>query len=563
MAEAPKHLRLGDLLLQAGAISETSLQAALQEQKGSFMRLGEILLKNGWLTEKQLAEALSRQMKIPLVSLARYKPNPEALKAIPEAVARRLEVVPLSVLENGSVTVAMSDPLNVLALDELRMTTGRTFELSVATISDVRRAFDQFYKVQTSLEEAIVEGMEDRKGGPSALDGSLNLVDISVDDAPVVKLVNNVLEQAVREGASDIHIEGFERNSRVRFRIDGTLFDALEYPKNLHPAVCSRIKIMSGMDISERRKPQDGRLLVRILNRRVDLRVSSLPALYGEKMVLRLLDQENAMVGLEKLGLEPQERGLVEDMIAFPYGIVLVTGPTGSGKSTSLYSLLEMLNSPEVNIITVEDPVEYTIQGVNQVQVNEKAGLTFSETLRSILRQDPDKIMVGEIRDQETAQLAIRAALTGHLVLSTLHTNDAPSAVARLVDMGIQPFMVASALVAVVAQRLVRRLCPACRKSQELPPQVLRGFGIPEGSVTYAPVGCEECRNTGYKGRTALFEILLVDEELRRGVVENLPSHMLRQMAVAKGMITLRQAGVRKVLAGITSVEEMMSETMQ
>lgn len=563
MAEVQRHLRLGDLLVQAGAISEVNLESALQEQKGSFLRLGEILLKNGWLTEKQLAEALSRQMKIPLVSLARYRPSPEALKIIPESLARRLEVVPLSILETEAVSVAMSDPLNVLALDELRMVTGRNIELSVATASDIRRAFDQFYRVQASLEEAMVEVMEDRKSSGIGTDGGLNLLDISVDDAPVVKLVNNILEQAVREGASDIHIEGFERNSRVRFRIDGTLFDALEYPKNLHPAVCSRIKIMSGMDISERRRPQDGRLLVKILSRKVDLRVSSLPALYGEKIVMRLLDQENAMVGLEKLGLEPQERGLVEDMIAYPYGIVLVTGPTGSGKSTSLYSLLEMLNTPQVNIITVEDPVEYTIQGVNQVQVNEKAGLTFSETLRSILRQDPDKIMVGEIRDQETAQLAIRAALTGHLVLSTLHTNDAPSAVARLVDMGIQPFMVASSLVAVVAQRLVRRLCPACKKEQALPPQVLKGFGLPEDAVAYLPVGCEECRGTGYKGRTAIFEILLVDEDVRRAIVEELPSHALRQLAVSKGMTTLRQAGIRKILAGITSVEEMMSETMQ
>lgn len=505
-----------------------------------------------------MAEALSRQLKVPLVSLARYKPTPEVLKVVPESMARRLEVVPLSLLDNGKLLVATADPLNVVALDELKMVTGREIELSIAMVSEIRRAFEQFYRVHTTLEEAMVEVMEDKPA-----DSSLNLVDVGVDDAPVVKLVNSIMEEAVKEGTSDIHIEVFERGARVRYRIDGALFDSLEYPKNLHPAVCSRIKIMSGMDISERRRPQDGRILLKVGNKRVDLRVSSLPSIFGEKIVMRLLDQDKAMVGLERLGFSPDERALLEDMASLPYGIILVTGPTGSGKSTTLYSLLEVMNTPDVNIITVEDPVEYTMPGITQVQVNEKAGLTFSETLRSILRQDPDKIMIGEIRDQETAQLAIRAALTGHLVLSTLHTNDAPSAVARLLDMGIQPFMVSSAVVGVVAQRLARRLCSSCKKEMQLPDAVARSLDLPPGTRVFAPVGCDDCRNTGYKGRTALFEILLVDEEIKRAIAEGAPVYEIRKLAISKGMTTLRKAGIKKVLDGITSVEEMMSETMQ
>ncbi|ACZ19287.1 type II secretion system protein E [Thermanaerovibrio acidaminovorans DSM 6589] len=559
MTTETKHLRLGDILIQAGVLTESTLEAALAEQKMSSMRLGEILVKNGWVSEKHLAEALSRQLKVPLVSLSRYRPTPEVLKIVPENLARRLDVVPLSILENDKLLVATADPLNVMALDELKMATGREIDISIATASEIRRAFDQFYRVQATLEEAMVEVMDEKRGAES----SLNLVDVSADDAPVVKLVNSIMEQAVKEGTSDIHIEVFERSARVRYRIDGALFDSLEYPRNLHPAVCSRIKIMSGMDISERRKPQDGRILVKVGNKRVDLRVSSLPALFGEKIVMRLLDQENAMVGLEKLGFEPNEKALLEDMISLPYGIILVTGPTGSGKSTTLYSLLEVMNTPDVNIITVEDPVEYTMPGITQVQVNEKAGLTFSETLRSILRQDPDKIMLGEIRDQETAQLAIRAALTGHLVLSTLHTNDAPSAVARLLDMGIQPFMVSSAVVGVVAQRLARRLCNFCKREMEIPPSVARSLDLPEGTRVFAPVGCDECRNTGYKGRTALFEIMMVDEEIKRAIAEGAPVYEIRKLAISKGMTTLRRAGIKKVLDGITSIEEMMTETMQ
>jgi len=563
MADGLRRMRLGDLLIQAGVINGQTLEAALEEQKRTRMRLGEILLKNDWVSEKQLAEALSRQLKLPMVSLARYRPSPEAVRLLPEGIARRLYAVPLSVPGPGKLSIAMSDPLNVLAIDELRMVTNLDVEVSVATGSDIRRALDSFYKVQASLEDAIVEVMEDRRGGMIDM-AALGVGEgAAADDAPVVRLVNGIIDQAVREGASDIHIETSEKNSRVRFRIDGTLFDALEYPRNLHAAVSSRIKIMSGMDISEKRKPQDGRILMKVQDHRIDLRVSTLPAIYGEKAVIRILDQANAMVGLEKLGLSPDDRGLLEDIIKVPYGIVLSTGPTGSGKSTTLYSLLENLNTPQVNIITVEDPVEYTILGINQVQVNEKAGLTFSETLRSILRQDPDKIMVGEIRDEETAQLAVRAALTGHLVLSTLHTNDAPGAVVRLADMGVPPFLIASSLVAVVAQRLLRRLCPRCRRLGPVPPSAAHMLGISPETTLYTPVGCDDCRGTGYKGRVAIFEIMVLDEDLRYHVTEGSPANVIRKLALEKGMKSLRDAGILRVVDGTTSLEEMMSVTMQ
>jgi type IV pilus assembly protein PilB len=348
------------------------------------------------------------------------------------------------------------------------------------------------------------------------------------------------MEQAVREAASDIHIEPFEKVTRVRYRVDGSLFDAIDFTRKLHPAVSSRIKIMANIDISEKRRPQDGRILIKTLNKNIDLRVSTLPTIYGEKVVLRLLDQSNAMVGLEKLGLEQADRELVDKIIGSPYGIVLVTGPTGSGKSTTLYSVLERLSKPEVNIITVEDPVEYTMTGINQIQVNEKAGLTFSEALRSILRQDPDKIMVGEIRDLETAQLAVRAALTGHLVLSTLHTNDAPSATVRLIEMGIAPFLVSSSLIAVVAQRLIRKLCEHCKQEYELPDKIAEEVGLPKGTVVFKPVGCEICRGTGYKGRSGIYEIMKVDEDIQNLILEGSAGHRIQHEAIKKGMITLR-----------------------
>ena len=561
MTEAWRHLKLGDLLIDANAITKNTLDAALVEQKISRMRLGEVLIKNGWLTERQLAEALSRQLKLPLVSLARYRPSSEAIRIIPEAVAQRLEIVPLAILESGKIAIAMSDPLNVLAVDELKMITNTEFDINIATASDVRRALASFYKVQSSLDDAMDEVGIDLNAsmGPG---GAQDLAGVGADDAPVVRLVNSVLEQAVKEGASDIHVEAFEKISKVRLRIDGALYESFEFPKNLHPAVVSRMKILSGMDISERRRPQDGRIMIKIGQKRIDLRVSCLPAVFGEKMVMRLLDNSSTKVGLEKLGLYPEDVETLKKAVAAPYGIFLVTGPTGSGKSTTLYSLLEVINTPDVNIVTVEDPVEYTVAGINQVQANEKTGNTFTAILRAILRQDPDKIMVGEIRDVETAELAIRAALTGHLVLSTLHTNDAPSSIIRMVDMGIQPFLIASSVVAVVAQRLVRRLCTHCKTPIIIPDNYADTYHIPRGTQIYASVGCDECRGTGYQGRTNVMEIMVINEELRLLINKNAPVNEIRDAALRNGMNTLAMSAMRKVAEGITSIEQMLAITM-
>ncbi|MDO9508234.1 MAG: ATPase, T2SS/T4P/T4SS family [Thermovirgaceae bacterium] len=551
--------KLGDLLVQTGNLTEGDLHSVLAEQKSSKKRLGEILVEKKLLTERQLAEVLSRQLKIPLISLARYRPMGEALRLIPESVARRLEVVPLAILDNNRLMIAMADPLNILSVDEIRILTGMDVEVGIATPTEIFRDLDKFYQVQGSLDDAMVEVVE-TSGGAVDLDREGKTA--SADDAPVVKLVNSIMEQAVREMASDIHIEPFEKVTRVRYRVDGSLFDAIDFPRKLHPAVSSRIKIMANIDISEKRRPQDGRIMIKALNRNIDLRVSTLPTIYGEKVVLRLLDQTNAMVGLEKLGLDQEDRDVVDQIIAAPYGIILVTGPTGSGKSTTLYSVLERLSKPEVNIITVEDPVEYTMTGINQIQVNEKAGLSFSEALRSILRQDPDKIMVGEIRDMDTAQLAVRAALTGHLVLSTLHTNDAPSASIRLGEMGIAPFLVSSSLLAVIAQRLIRKLCDNCKQEYTLPDTIAEDVTLPKGTKAFRPVGCDSCRGTGYRGRSGIYEIMRIDEGIQNLILEGVPAHRIQQEAVKGGMRTLRESGLRKVRDGVTSLEEVLQVTL-
>ncbi len=560
MVDMPNPVRLGDLLVNAGAISEKQLQSALMEQQLTNLRLGEILIKNGFLTERQLAEALSSQLKLPMVTLARYRPMIEALRMVPENVARRLDLLPLAVLDNNRLFIAMADPLNIISIDEVRMLTGMEVDVGVAIPSEIRRDMDSFYSVRGNVDDAIVEIVDMSAAEEMRRDFDA-AAEASVDDAPVVKLVNGLLDQAVRESASDLHIEPFEKSSRVRYRVDGNLFDALDFPRNLHPAVISRLKIMANMDISEKRRPQDGRILLKFQERKVDLRVSSLPTVFGEKMVMRVLDQASSAVGLERIGLLEEDRGLLDGIISRPYGMMLVTGPTGSGKSTTLYSVLERINEPESNLITVEDPVEYMIPGINQVQINEKAGLTFADALRSILRQDPDKIMVGEIRDTETAQLAVRAALTGHLVLSTLHTNDAPSAVIRLNDMGVAPFLISSSVIGVIAQRLVRKLCPACKEAFEPGPNVCREYHIPEGSRIYKAVGCEQCRWSGYKGRTAVFQMMTINDEIRRLIAEEAQAREIEDAALRNGMRSLRDAGLLKVLEGVSSMEEVLQET--
>ncbi len=560
-------LKLGELLVNAGAISNANLQAALGEQRVSHMRLGEVLIKNGYLTEMHLAEALSAQLEIPFISLVKERPNQNALSMIPENVAVRLNVIPLSLTYDGRITVAMSDPMDTLAIDEINMLTNREVDIRIATASDINKALSTYYRVQSSVEDAVQDVMKQT----ASISGTTPVMTqnapqdigiVNTDDAPVVRLVNSILEQSVKEKASDIHIEPTDSTTNVRMRIDGTLFLTTEIPKNLHPPLIARIKILSGMDIAEKRRPQDGRILIKVGGKKMDMRVSTLPSIFGEKAVLRLLDQDNEHIGIEKLGFEHDQAEKLRQVITAPHGIVLVTGPTGSGKSTTLYSLLELINKPEVNIITIEDPVEYTIPGLTQVQINEKIEVTFGSALRSILRQDPDKLMVGEIRDQETAHLAVRVALTGHLVLSTLHTNDAPASINRLVDMGVPNFLIASSMRCIVAQRLVRKLCPNCKKEMNVTDEMAKEINIPEGSKIYAPVGCASCRFTGYSGRTVIGEILVIDATLRDMINNNRPQHEIRDYAVRNGMATLRDMARKKVLDGTISVEEMLITTM-
>lgn len=547
--------KLGDILLQAGVITDAQLTDALKKQKYTGKRLGEIFISEGIISEVKLAESLSTQLKLPMFTLTRYRPMPEAIKSVPRHVSERLQLIPLSIVEGDLLLVAMANPLDLLAQDEVRMLTGRDLKIGITTATEIQTNLDRLYNLQGNLEEAIVEIY-----GDNDLPAD-DVIEAKADDAPVIQLVSNVLDQAVREGASDIHVEPYEKSARIRYRVDGSLYTAFDYPIALHPAVSARMKIMAGMDIAEKRKPQDGRILIKVSGRRIDLRVSSLPTMCGEKMVLRILDQESTAVGLERLGLEPDDMENIDIFCNTPWGILLVTGPTGSGKSTTLYSMLEKINQPDVNIITVEDPVEFTVAGINQVHVNEKAGLTFESALRSILRQDPDKVMVGEIRDQKTAQIAIRAALTGHFVLSTLHTNDAPSAATRMVDMGVPPFLVSASLSGVIAQRLVKKLCPFCKEEYEMEPNMCDALNVPHGSHAWKAKGCNECRQ-GYKGRKGIYEIMMIDDDLRKMILEGASNIQLRTEAIKRGMKTLRQSGINNALAGLTSIEEVFASTL-
>lgn len=555
MEQDRERQHLGELLSKAEVAAERKLKKVFEKQCASGLHLEEISLDDERITETEFAQALSVQLGFPLISLSCLRPTSEALSLLPEATAKRLEVVPLSVTDN-CIVVATAKPLDILALDEIRILTGMEVEVGIAATSDVQKALESAYSVQGRIEEAMAEVAQMQVREPEREEASAT-------DVPIIKLVNNIVEQAVREEASDIHIEPLERSTKVRFRVDGALFDSADFSKKLHPAVVSRIKIMANMNIAEKRRPQDGRILMKIDSRRVDLRVSTLPTINGEKVAIRVLDPVTAKMGLELLGLEDNEMGLIDDIVAAPYGLALVTGPTGSGKSTTLYSILKIVNKPNVNVVTVEDPVEYTVPGINQVQINEKAGVTFGDTLRAILRQDPDKIMVGEIRDFETASLAIRAALTGHLVLSTLHTNDAPSSLVRLVDMGIQPFLVASSIVAVIAQRLVRKLCEACKEPYAVSSDVANRLGLSGEAVIYKSIGCDFCRGTGYKGRTGIFEIMAMNDEVRNLFLAAAPLSELREAAMRRGMRPLREAAMRKVIKGITSLEEALDATMQ
>ncbi len=547
--------QLGDILLEGGLVDRAQLTTAVEEQKRLGRSLGRVLVDLGMVTESQLVAALAQQIGLPFVDLSDYPVDGSAVASVAPAVARRHVALPIG-YDDGRLVVAMADPANVFAVDDIRSMTGRDVKPVVATKADLLAAIDRFHRSDEALDE-LTHTLES-----SEEDDSLARVREIVDDAPIVKFVNLLITQAIADRASDIHIEPGERDLRVRFRIDGVLHDIMRSPRSIQAGVISRLKIMADMDIAERRVPQDGRLSVQSMGKKIDLRVATLPIVWGEKVVMRILDNSTAMLRLTDLGFQDANYQRWQHSFTKPYGMLLVTGPTGSGKSTTLYATLNIVSRPEVNVITVEDPVEYRLPGINQVQANPKAGLTFARALRSILRSDPDIVLLGEIRDHETAQIAIEAALTGHLVLSTLHTNDAPSAVNRLIEMGIEPFLVGSALDCVLAQRLARRLCPKCKEpyvpTHEMMAASRWDWQHDELPTLYRAVGCSACSKTGYKGRLALHEVMPVDEEIERLAVARASADAISVAARTGGMQTLREDGLQKVLLGYTSVEEIL-----
>jgi type IV pilus assembly protein PilB len=570
--------RFGELLVRAGQIDQQQLQEALGVQKTQGGRLGSILVKLNYLTERQLVDALSQHFGVPSIDLASMEVDDAVVKIIPADLARKYTIVPVS-KTGATVTVAMMDPTNVFAMDDLKFMTGYRIEPVVAAEASIRSAIDRFYGSTHAIElKKVMEDLSEEGGSGNVLevleeeqDLDLATLEEESEQAPVVKLVNIILTDAIKRGASDIHIEPYEREYRVRYRIDGILYEMMHPPLKLKEAITSRVKIMAKLDIAEKRMPQDGRIKIKTKvsgkAKDLDYRVSVLPTLFGEKIVMRLLDKDKLMLDMAKLGFEHESLRRFEAAILKPYGMVLVTGPTGSGKTNTLYSALQRINTPEVNIITAEDPVEFNLMGINQVQMREQIGLNFAAALRSFLRQDPNIILVGEIRDFETAEVAIKAAMTGHLVMSTLHTNDAPSSINRLMNMGIEPFLVATSVHLIAAQRLVRRICSFCKEAApEVPPATLTdaGFGEHESRSIklFRGHGCERCSNTGFKGRIALYEVLEVDDDIRELILSGGSAFELRNKAIAGGMMTLRHSGLQKIRDGVTTLEEVVRETV-
>ncbi len=568
----PVNRRLGDLLVADGLLTAEQLKKALAEQKGSPEKIGSVLVRLNFVNEDQLIGFLSRQYGVPSITLAQLDIESDVLKLVPAPIARKYEVIPVRKMGN-SLALAMADPTNVFALDDISFMTNLQVLPLVASQTAIKKAIDRNYESKTEAISSVLSDMQTDLGNVEVVeDGEEGAkVDVfelkeSADEAPVVKLVNMVLVDAIQKGASDIHFESYEKIFRIRFRMDGVLHEMLAPPKRLESAILSRLKIMSNLDIAERRMPQDGRIKLRYNTREIDFRVSTLPTIFGEKAVLRILDKDALKLDMTQLGFDEWSLEKFSAVIHQPYGMVLITGPTGSGKTTTLYSAIHTINSPDVNIMTAEDPVEYNLKGVNQVQINEGIGRTFSAALRSFLRQDPDVILVGETRDLETAQISIRAALTGHLVFSTLHTNDCPSTIARLLDMGIPPFLVASSLLLLLAQRLGRKVCRACREPYDADEESLVPYGhVPSGKGKvqfYKGKGCATCNFTGMKGRVAIYEVMPISEELRDAILKNASTAELRSMAQSQGMRSLRQAGLLKVLEGTTTVEEVLRVTL-
>ena len=556
MTTQRKPKQLGQILLEQGLITEEHLQLALEEHRNTPKSLGRVMIDLGYIRERDLVRALAEQVGLEFVDLTEYRIDAAATALLPEALCRRYRALPIGE-EDGKLLVAMSDPANVYALDDIRTITGREVRPVVGTANDVERAIAKFSGMGERVEALASEAAE-------ALDEDVSLreVEAAIEDAPIVKLVQAIMTQAAADRASDVHIEPTEKDVRVRFRVDGVLHEVMHSPKSIQGGLISRLKVMGDLDIAEKRVPQDGRVSLRVNDRSLDLRLATLPTVNGEKIVIRILDKSNAMLRLSELGLLRDSFDRYEQSFRKPYGAILVTGPTGSGKSTTLYATLNIVNQSDRHIVTVEDPVEYRLPGVNQIQVNPKAGLTFASALRSILRADPDIILIGEIRDRETAMIAVESALTGHLVMSSLHTNDAPSAITRLIEMEVETFLVASAIDCVVAQRLTRRLCERCKKGYVPEPRELLEAGYPEERVPdivelFRPTGCGACSNTGYRGRVGLYEVMQMSEEIERLTVDRSSSDSVKAVAVEQGMKTLRDDGLAKAASGVTSIEEI------
>jgi type IV pilus assembly protein PilB len=567
MGKRLESLRLGQMLVRANLITPEQLAQALALQKTSGGRIGSNLAKLGYIGEEEIASFLSRQYGVPAADLNNVKVDPAIIKLIPAEVADRHLIIPLS-RTGSTLTVAMANPSDIFVIDDLRFMTGYNINPMVAPETSIRNALNRYYDTAGLARILVRDLQQEEPTGATEVDlGGVDLEELyrATEEAPVVKLVNLILTDAIRKGVSDIHLEPYEKSFRIRFRLDGVLYEVMSPSPTLQAAVTSRVKIMARLDIAERRLPQDGRIKVKMGQRELDLRVSTVPTLFGEKVVMRLLDRSNLELDMTKLGFEPEVLPMVEKAILAPYGMILVTGPTGSGKTTTLYSALTRLNSISTNIMTAEDPVEYNLTGINQAQVKPDIGLNFATLLRSFLRQDPDVIMVGEIRDYETAEIAIKAALTGHLVLSTVHTNDAPSTVSRLISMGVPSYLVSASLRLLLAQRLVRRLCTECRMEVSVPIPALENIGFtPQEAKTvtcYRGKGCMACSDTGYRGRIALYVVMLLDEEIQEAILNGASTGDLRELGRKQGMKTLRESGLQKIREGVTTFEEAVRVT--
>jgi len=561
--------RLGELLVREKLITPMQLRRAMEDQRGSGGRLGHALTKMGYLDENALTAFLAKQYGVPSINLSDFEIDPEVLKLIPKEVAQRHQVIPIN-RSGNTLMVAMADPSNIYAIDDLKFVTNYNIDVVVASETAIAESLEKYYTSSVSFDDVMIDFVEDEEDLEFAeeMEEDINVLDLekSAGDAPVVKLVNLILLDAIRKNASDIHVEPYEKQLRIRYRIDGVLYEVMKPPFKLRHAITSRLKIMSSLDIAERRLPQDGRIKMKMgRGKEMDFRVSVLPTMWGEKIVLRLLDKSNLQLDMTKLGFEEQALADFKESLHKPFGMILVTGPTGSGKTTTLYSALSELNKTTTNLSTAEDPIEFNLFGINQVQMNDAIGLNFASALRAFLRQDPDIIMVGEIRDFETAEISVKAALTGHLVLSTLHTNDAPSSVSRLLNMGIEPFLVASSCNLIGAQRLVRKLCADCREQVDIPDETLVDIGVPPEEVDDFTVqrgaGCRTCNNTGYKGRIAVYEIMTITEEIREFILNGASTMELKREAIRQGMKTLRMSAITKLREGNTSLDEVVRAT--